>query len=70
MKRCARFFDVGQKVALGVGAAVLAGATSAHAEAWVPSFTVDTAPIFTVGGIVLTALGGIWCVRKVMSFGK
>lgn len=38
----------------------------AFADGWTPTVTVDTAPVFTVAGIVVTALGAIWAVRKVI----
>jgi|WetSurMetagenome_2_1015567.scaffolds.fasta_scaffold00012_34 hypothetical protein len=30
------------------------------------SVVVDTGPIFTVATVVCTALGAIWCIRKVI----
>lgn len=53
----------------GVLAPVLA-AVPAFAEGWTPTFTVDTAPVFTVAGIVVTAIGAIWCIRKVIKLGN
>lgn len=50
---------------MGTGAVVMS-ASAAMAEGWTPTVTVDTAPVFTVAGIVITALGAIWAVRKVI----
>ena len=54
---------------LGLVGAV-AVAAPAMAEGWTPTFTVDTAPVFTVAGIVVTAIGGIWCIKKVIKLGN
>lgn len=37
---------------------------------WTPTLTVDTDPVFTVAGIVVTAIGAIWCIRKVVKLGN
>lgn len=41
-------------------------ASSAWATAFTDGVTVDTAPVFVVAGIVLTAIGGIWGIKKVV----
>jgi hypothetical protein len=33
-------------------------------------FAVDTAPVLTVAGVILTAIGGIWAVKKVIALGN
>jgi len=53
--------------------AVVAGATviatSANA-ALGDDFTVDNSPVLTVAGVILTAIGGIWAVKKVIALGN
>ena len=59
----------GIKCMVGRAAMAAAGvmaAVPAMAEGWTPAVTVDTAPVFTVAGIVITALGAIWAIRKVI----
>lgn len=51
---------------VGGGVAASAGNALAQTTSWTPSFTVDTAPVFTVAGIIVTAIGGIWAVKKVI----
>lgn len=52
--------------AAGVGMA----AAPAFAEGWTPTFTIDTAPVFTVAGLIVTAIGAIWCIKKVIKLGN
>lgn len=51
---------------VAMAAAGVMAAVPAMAEGWTPTVSVDTAPVFTVAGIVITALGAIWAVRKVI----
>lgn len=32
--------------------------------------TVDTAPVFVMAGIVITAIAGIWAIKKVIKLGN
>lgn len=49
-------------------AAVVAGmvgvASAVHATGFADAVTVDTTPVLTLAGVVLTAIGGIWAIRK------
>lgn len=55
----------------GMALAGVLAAVPAFAEGgWTPTFTVDTAPVFTVAGIIVTAIGAIWCIRKVIKLGN
>lgn len=69
MKRFKRGLNILKRSAL-VAAGVVATSGAAMAEAWTPTMTVDTAPVFTVAGIVVTAIGAIWCIRKVIKLGN
>lgn len=56
---------------LGGALAPILASVPAFAEGgWSPTFTVDTAPVFTVAGIVVTAIGSIWCIKKVIKLGN
>lgn len=55
---------------LGLVGAVAVAAPAMAEGSWTPTFTVDTAPVFTVAGIVVTAIGAIWCIRKVIKLGN
>ena len=44
--------------------ALLSFVVPAHAVSFVDGVTLDTASVLTLAGIVLTALGAIWAIRK------
>jgi len=52
-----------------VALVALAVATNANA-ALGDSFSVDTAPVLTVAGVIISAIGGIWAVKKVIALGN
>lgn len=41
-------------------------AANAHAVTFVDAITVDTAPVFALATIIVTALAGVWGIRKVI----
>lgn len=51
-------------VVTGVGFTLLAGAAMAAPD--LTSFTVDTASVDTMAGIVLAGLAGLWGIRKLI----
>ena len=53
-------------VALGASALLVTNANAALGD----GFAVDTAPVITVAGVILTAIGGIWTVKKVIALGN
>lgn len=60
---------VAKKAAL-TGSALAGSAGMAMADAWSPTVALDTSPILTVAGVILTAIGGIWAVQKVIALVK
>ena len=58
-----------QKV-LGLGFATAFALTANANAALGDGFTVDTAPVITVAGVILTAIGAIWAVKKVIALGN
>lgn len=50
------------------GGFVAASASSALAVVDLTGVTVDTASVYTLAGTVLTGLGGLWGVRKLVKF--
>lgn len=44
----------------------LAAAAPALADPWEPTVVIDTAPVFTVAGVIITAAAGMWAIRKVI----
>ena len=58
------------KKLLGVVALGALAATGAANAALGDGFTVDTAPVITVAGVILTAIGAIWAVKKVIALGN
>jgi hypothetical protein len=51
---------------LGMALRLVLVASPAWATAFTDGVTVDTAPVFVIAGIVLTAIGGIWAIKKVV----
>ena len=47
-----------------VGALAVPGI--AFADTFVTGTTIDTAPVLELAGIIVSAIGGIWAVRKVI----
>lgn len=63
----ARFGERFKRLAIvASGIATVMAPAMARAEAWSPTVTIDSTPVLTVAGTVLTALGAIWAVRKVI----
>lgn len=58
-----------KSVAMSVAGVGMAAAP-AFADGWTPTFTIDTAPVFTVAGLIVTAIGAIWCIKKVIKLGN
>lgn len=57
-------FQKMKNVALGVGGALVAASPALATTTFVSGVTVDTAPVMTLAGVVLIAIGGIWAIRK------
>lgn len=58
-----------KKLSLVAGAAVLTNGAFA-AQIFGADVTVDTAPVITMAGIVITAIASIWAIKKVVSLGN
>jgi len=46
------------------------GASATTLEEAAGGFTVDISPIFVMMAVILTAIGGIWAVKKMISLGN
>ena len=55
------------KKLLGVIALGAVAATGTANAALGDGFAVDTDPVITVAGVILTAIGAIWAVKKVIA---
>ena len=63
------FFQSAKTKLGAVALGAVAVATNANA-ALGDDFTVDNGPVLTVAGVILTAIGGIWAVKKVIALGN
>lgn len=52
----------------GVGA--VAVATTSNAALDLTGVTIDTAPVFSLATIIVTAIAGIWAIKKVIKLGN
>ena len=64
-KKFKGFFAVLFAVAVGVLVT-----SPAHADLDLSAITIDTAPIFTLAGIIIAAIASIWAIKKVIKLGN
>jgi hypothetical protein len=57
-------FRTVKRVAYGIGGAMVAASPALATTTFVDGVSVDTAPVLTLAGVVLVAIGGIWAIRK------
>lgn len=62
---------VKSKVAAVVGGAGAAAvATTSYAALDLTGVAIDTAPVFSLATIIITAIAGIWAIKKVIKLGN
>lgn len=49
---------------------VLAVSGPVHAALDLTGVTIDTAPVFSLATIIITAIAGIWAIKKVIKLGN
>lgn len=73
MNKLKNFFKSTKAKVGALATAGLVGATNAMAEVQVDPATgvmtgkIDPAPFMTAAAIILTALGGFWCIKRVVA---
>lgn len=56
--------------ALVGGAGAVAVATTSHAALDLTGVSIDTSPVFSLATIIVTAIAGIWAIKKVIKLGN